>query len=196
MTVSCILLATSQILTINAQRDMKERISLMEQTQRDIVEKQNYMFELLSDSDEADTTAIRVKRTKNTVVHTDLDVFCLAKNIFHEAGVEDEIGMFAVAQVTLNRLQDDSYPKTICKVVMQSGQFSWTNNKNQRWSHPKGPNWEAAQQVAKKVINDGYRVPGLQTAMFYHASYSKPRWRNPDALIATVGSHVFYSAAR
>ena len=43
-----------------------------------------------------------------TPLYKDIDVFCMAKNIFHEAGTEPELGQYAVAQVTLNRVRDTS----------------------------------------------------------------------------------------
>ena len=55
-----------------------------------------------------------------------LEVGCLALNIYHEARDESHDGQVAVAAVTLNRMQSASYPDTICGVVWQPHQFSWT----------------------------------------------------------------------
>jgi len=44
---------------------------------------------------------------------------CLAKNIYFEARNEPFAGQFAVALVTLNRVNDTAFPDTICKVVYQ-----------------------------------------------------------------------------
>jgi spore germination cell wall hydrolase CwlJ-like protein len=162
-------------------------------------ERITYALELLANQPvipTAGTSAIQVERTSRSVDHEDLDLFCLAKNIFHEAGVEDELGMFAVAQVTINRVRNVNYPDTICDVVMQPAQFSWTSDHNRRWDHPTGPKWETAKRIARQVIKEGYRVPALQSAMFYHADYSKPSWRDPSAVVAQVGTHIFYASAR
>jgi spore germination cell wall hydrolase CwlJ-like protein len=178
---------------------LEHRISYLEQVQDQLVEKQNYLFELLSDLNRtpvAGMSAIRVEQTGRTVNYEDLDLFCLAKNIFHEAGVETELGMFAVAQVTINRVRNARYPNSICDVVMQPAQFSWANDRDRRWTHPSGPKWEQSKQIARRVIKEGYRVPALQSAMFYHADYVDPVWRNPDAVIAQVGTHIFYTHAR
>jgi spore germination cell wall hydrolase CwlJ-like protein len=179
--------------------DLESRVEALEQSNQDLAEKINYAFELLANQPVAPAlgaSAIRVEQTSRTVDHEDLDVFCLAKNIFHEAGVEDELGMFAVAQVTLNRVRSASYPNGICDVVMQPSQFSWANNRDRRWTHPTGPKWETSKRIARQVIKEGYRVPALQAAMFYHADYSKPSWRDPDAVVAQVGTHIFYASAR
>jgi N-acetylmuramoyl-L-alanine amidase len=175
--------------------------STLESRLQNIEEKQNYLFELIIATPDSvipaiGASAIRIERTSRTVAYEELDLFCLAKNIFHEAGVEDELGMFAVAQVTINRVRNARYPNSICDVVMQSAQFSWTNDRSRRWTHPSGPKWELSKQIAKKVIKDGYRVPALQAAMFYHADYVSPNWRDPNAVVAQIGTHIFYTTAR
>ena len=47
------------------------------------------------------------------------DVDCLAKNIYYEAGSEPEEGKVAVAMVTINRVRDGRFGKSICLVVDQ-----------------------------------------------------------------------------
>ena len=180
--------------------DFESTISRMEQVQHDLIEKQNHLIELLAIQEAAipmiGSAAIQVERTSRTVDHEDLDFFCLAKNIFHEASIEDELGMFAIAQVTLNRVRSANYPNTICGVVMQPSQFSWTNDEKRKWTHPTGPKWDLSKKIARQVIKDGYRIPALQSAMFYHADYSSPAWSDPSAAIAQVGTHIFYASAR
>jgi spore germination cell wall hydrolase CwlJ-like protein len=179
--------------------DLETRVSELEQSNLELQEKQQYLFDLIGAQSvlpTAGTSAIQVQQTNRTVDHEDLDIFCLAKNIFHEAGVEDELGMFAVAQVTINRVRNPDYPDNICDVVMQPSQFSWANDRTRRWTHPTGPKWELSKQIARKVIKEGYRVPALQAAVFYHADYVSPDWKDPNAVIAQVGTHIFYTTAR
>ena len=134
--------------------------------------------------------------TDDVLDYKELDAFCLAKNIYHEARSEDLLGQMPVAQVTLNRLQSKRYPSTICQVVMQRKQFSWANNKAVRWTHPKGRLWEASKALATQFLDKGVRVSGLETALFYHADYVSPNWADEDALIAQVGVHLFYEKAK
>ena len=51
---------------------------------------------------------------------------CLAANIYYEARGESVKAQKAVAHVTLNRVKSKQYPKTVCAVVLQNKQFSWT----------------------------------------------------------------------
>ena len=50
------------------------------------------------------------------------ELHCLALNIYHEARGEPELGKFAVANVTMNRVNDARFPKTVCDVVRQGGE--------------------------------------------------------------------------
>lgn len=139
---------------------------------------------------------LEVIKTRQSVDYVKLDVFCLAKNIFHEAGVEDQLGKYAVAQVTLNRMKNPKYPKTVCEVVMDPFQFSWANDRKIRWTRPKGSSWNESVKIAENVLIKGYRVKGLEKANYYHADYVNPRWKKPEAKIAKVGTHIFYASAR
>ena len=47
------------------------------------------------------------------------DVECLARNIYYEAGSEPEEGKVAVAMVTINRVRDGRFGRSICSVVDQ-----------------------------------------------------------------------------
>lgn len=145
---------------------------------------------------ESDVSELLIVHTTDIIPYVALDKFCLAKNIYHEARSEDLLGRMAVAQVTLNRVESPNYPDTVCGVVMQKFQFSWANNRNLRWTHPKGRAWEKAKDLAEDFLANGVRVQGLQTALFYHADYVNPRWRDNDFFVAQIGTHLFYEKAK
>ena len=138
---------------------------------------------------------LEVVKTNKKIRYEKLDIFCMAKNIYHEARNEKLVGRYAIAQVTLNRMHHNSYPDTVCEVVMDPYQFSWANNRKIRWSRPKDAAWEESIQIAEDVILRGKRVKGLEDALFYHADYVRPRWRDPKSKIAQVGTHIFYTRA-
>ena len=139
---------------------------------------------------------LQIQRTGQRIKYKKVDLFCMAKNIFHEAGVEDALGKYAVAQVTLNRIENPKYPSTVCGVVMDHKQFSWANDHRIRWTHPRGKSWEESMLIAKRVLAGGYRVRGLETANYYHADYVDPYWKKTEAKVAKVGAHIFYASAR
>ena len=56
------------------------------------------------------------------------DLFCMVQNVYHESRGEDALGQAAVAHVTLNRVRSPAYPDSVCGVVWQTDQFSWTDD--------------------------------------------------------------------
>jgi len=52
----------------------------------------------------------------------------LGEHVDHEAHGEEALGQAAVAYVMLNRVRSPDYPDTICGVVWQKGQCSWTED--------------------------------------------------------------------
>ena len=131
-------------------------------------------------------------RSNERLTYTRADKECLAKNIYHEAGIEPVEGKFAVAQVTLNRLKEGRWGNSICDVVYAKAQFSWTLWKKKRYENPKGELWEESKMVATHVLDKGYRVPSLATSTYYHADYVQPLWRKSVVKIQQIGQHIFY----
>lgn len=139
---------------------------------------------------------VTIEKTKEKIKYKQIDVFCMAKNIYHEARGEDIKGQYAVAMVTLNRIKNKKYPNTVCEVVMDPYQFSWANNRKIRWTRPKGKDWNEALHISEQVIKHGYRLKGLEQANYYHADYVNPNWKREDKMITKIGQHIFYSSAR
>lgn len=118
---------------------------------------------------------------------------CLARNIYWEGGGEPFEGKVAIAAVTLNRVEDERYPKTICGVVQQrSGicQFSWmcTGRKNRM---PRGIAWEEAKDVANILLHIDWFDP-TGGALYFHADYVRPSWSQTMSRIGQIGRHIFY----
>ena len=132
-------------------------------------------------------------KTHSRLNYTKADEDCLARNIFYEAGIEPQLGKFAVAQVTLNRLREGHWGKDICKVVYAKAQFSWTLDRKKRNAVPRGPLWEESKDVAHQVLARGYRVAGLEDSTYYHANYIRePVWARTVVKIQHIGQHIFY----
>jgi spore germination cell wall hydrolase CwlJ-like protein len=129
----------------------------------------------------------------------DQQLECLAKNIYYEAGHEAFEGKAAVAQVTINRANSGRFPADICKVVYQKNvaydrvlcQFSWYCETATIMKPKNTTVYRECQEVAKKVLLEGFRLPSLKTAMYYHADYVNPGWNKRK--IAQIGRHIFYA---
>jgi spore germination cell wall hydrolase CwlJ-like protein len=46
-------------------------------------------------------------------------------------------------------------------------------------------------EVAKKVLLEGFRLPSLKEALYFHADYVRPGWPNMQYL-GKFGAHLFY----
>ena len=132
-----------------------------------------------------------------SVENVDRQLDCLAMNIYKEAGHEPFEGKVAVAQVTLNRVDNPKFPKDICAVVYQKNvvmekvvcQFSW-HCEGSATKKPKDKAYQESYAVAKKVLLEGFRLDSLSDALYFHAVYVNPAW--PHEKIGRIGNHVFY----
>ena len=123
---------------------------------------------------------------------------CLARNIYHEAGYEPFEGKVAVAQVTINRVESGHFPSDICKVVYQKNvvyekvlcQFSWYCEGPSAKKPMNGPVYTESMEVAKKVLLEGFRLPSVKDALYFHGDYINPGWKREK--VAKIGRHIFY----
>ena len=118
---------------------------------------------------------------------------CLALNVYFEARSEPVSAQFAVAQVTMNRVLSDKYPDTVCGIVWQRKQFSWTHDgKSDR--PPEEQAWRRAKWVAAVTLNDVDNSVDIlpRSALHYHADYVKPYWVSSLVKVAQIGRHIFY----
>jgi spore germination cell wall hydrolase CwlJ-like protein len=115
-------------------------------------------------------------------------LLCLALNIYYEANTEPLEGKYAVALVTLNRVNSEIYPNKVCTVVYQPYQFSWTLEQKPA---PSGPGWLEAKRVAKVVLK-GWVPDITDGATHYHNDTVKPKWSHKLKKIKTIGKHTFY----
>ena len=114
------------------------------------------------------------------------DIMCLADNIYHEARGESYLGKLLVANVTINRVKSKYWPGSICEVVHQYKQFSWTLATKVKSVNIK----EYAE--AKKIAVEAMTISRVTDATYFHATRIKPKWAKYCKKLATVGNHIFY----
>lgn len=129
-------------------------------------------------------------------------IICMALNVYHEARNQSLVGQIAVAQVTVNRVNDSRYPDTVCGVVKQgitysSGdpvknkcQFSWyCDGKSDK---PKDEDsYYTALHIAKRML-EGNLIDFTEGATHYHATYLRPDWAETKTYITQIDDHIFY----
>ena len=121
---------------------------------------------------------------------------CLALNIYFEARNESLAGQFAVAEVTINRVNSKYYPDDVCKVVYKKGKsacaFSWTCDGISDTPYEKEA-YRKSLSIAKRFLeNEKYISVVGDDALFYHNTSVKPYWLSDVKQIKIVGNHVFY----
>lgn len=129
---------------------------------------------------------------------TELD--CLTENIYHESRGEPVEGQIAVAATTLNRLMSDRYPDTVCDVVYEKGQFSWTNM-NKKIKKPKVYD-RIKNEIAKPMLM-GLLTHEYHDVTMFHADKVylpekdrwvtlRPYWSEHYEKFTQIGNHIFY----
>jgi spore germination cell wall hydrolase CwlJ-like protein len=113
---------------------------------------------------------------------------CMLKNIYHEARGDTVDGMRAVALVTLNRVAEKD--KTVCEIVYEHKQFSWTFMKNIR-NKALTDNVNAVHAVAADAVA-GRLNDITNGATYYHAKSVKPYWVKAVTKVGAIGAHIFY----
>ena len=124
---------------------------------------------------------------------------CLAQNVYFEARGEPASGQLAVALVTMHRVKSRHFPNTVCGVVWQRRQFSWTHDGKS--DHPRDRRaWKRARQVAEFIYNKYWKLPERSRnaldithgALHYYApDLAKPYWAKVKIKTREIGGHVF-----
>lgn len=116
-------------------------------------------------------------------------VNCLTEAIYYESRNQPILGQRAVGHVIMNRVKHPKYPKSICGVVNQGCQFSYSCEKH---SYQKDNlAWDRAKKIAINIISG--EKDFTHGAMWYHANYVKPYWANRFNLVMNIGDHKFYN---
>ena len=111
---------------------------------------------------------------------------CLTRVMYFESNRSSDEGMFAVGTVVMNRVESGRYPRTICGVVGQPGQFA-----PGVLSLPMRADERARSLRIANAILAGARHSGVGHAMFFHtAGLTFPYTNMHYVLVA--GGNAFY----
>ena len=112
-------------------------------------------------------------------------LLCLSLAIYHEARGEPDKGMHAVAEVVINRSKDRN--KTICDVVYEPHQFSWTK-RHGRNIPKQNEAWLKSQHIAQQSIKTTTNF--TNGSLFFNTKRIGVRFGR--SLKAEIGNHVFF----
>ena len=121
---------------------------------------------------------------------------CLSEALYFEARGETAKGLFAVAEVILNRVDSPRFPGSVCGVVNQGTgkryacQFTYTcDGRPEDIRDQKA--WQRVGKVARAMLNGAPRSL-TDGALFYHTRSVAPSWSRTFERTASVGVHHFY----
>lgn len=123
------------------------------------------------------------KQTPPKYPYSSKELKCLADNVYYEARGEGFYGKILVAKTTINRSLDPRFPKSICAVVYQANQFSWTLVKQNK---PVKHLWE------ESVLAVFAAQHSTSEALYFHAIHVTPYWIKSKTFLYTIGNHSFY----
>ncbi|MEM7690392.1 MAG: cell wall hydrolase [Pseudomonadota bacterium] len=118
-------------------------------------------------------------------------VQCLAGAIYFESRGEPLSGQLAVAQVVVNRSEDERWPASYCGVVYQRAQFSFVKNGRMPSVRSSSTAWQRAKAVAQ-IAHQGLWESKAGDAVYFHAKYVKPKWSRRKERLAQIDTHIFY----
>ena len=134
------------------------------------------------------------------------EIYCLAQNIYFEAGNQPVAGKVAVSQVVINRVEHPSYPDNICEVVYQAKlRVNWKNefvpikNKCQfSWfcdgksdDPVDSQTWLLSMHIARDVVQQKYGDI-TEGSTHYHSDKVDPYWASSLNRTVVINNHIFY----
>ena len=134
------------------------------------------------------------------------EAYCLAQNMYFEAGNQPVAGKIAVSQVVINRTNHMNYPSTICGVVYDAKyrenwkgnfvpirhqcQFSWfCDGKSDDPEDSK--TWIQCLTLARNILQGEYGDI-TEGATHYHNVYVNPYWADSLNETVRINEHIFY----
>ena len=134
------------------------------------------------------------------------DIYCMAQNIYFEAGNQPLAGKVAVAHVVLNRTEHPNYPTDVCGVIYQAKwkenwlgemipirnqcQFSWFCD-GKSGDPEDSPTWLKSLHIARDVIQGAY--PDItEGSTHYHNDRVHPYWADSLNQTVIINNHIFY----
>lgn len=144
---------------------------------------------LTDDGDDSDYASLAAAVAAQPLAVDDEELNCLAIGIYYESKGEPLEGQLAVAEVILNRSESGRFPRTVCGVLKQRGQFSFVRGGQLPQPSEGSRAWKTALAVAKVARADMWDSR-VSNALYFHARYVSPGWRR--ARVGSVGNHIFY----
>ena len=140
-------------------------------------------------------TGVTITTASAMANNVDGNIQCMAHNIYFETLGSDIDAKRAVAQTTMNRVNHSRFPNTVCSVVYQKGQYSWTRIRGRSIRNHK--EYRTALDIAREAVSGKvvHAEAHRKNALFFHARRINPGWNNLSRVMVDT-QHVFYTYRR
>lgn len=121
--------------------------------------------------------------------NTRKEVLCAALTAYHEARGTTERDRLGVIMVARNRAALNS--RSLCSVIFQPYQFSWTRRPAARIMPRNKEAWRDALWLAYRVVVKN--IPDITggATHFYAPRLASPDWRKRMVITARLGGHIY-----
>lgn len=127
----------------------------------------------------------------------DRELDCLANNIYYESRNQSPIGQLAVGMVTLTRVESERWSNTVCGVVYDYKQFTWTwdgkQPQNANRNYIDQLRYLEALHLSSRILSGEFdNIRAMFTADHYHARSVRPKWAKHMERLVSIDDHIFY----
>ena len=124
---------------------------------------------------------------------SEAEVGCLARTIYGEARDQPVEGQVAVAAVVVARSLHPKWPKDLCAVVTQRGQFAGYRSTVRCPNRIECAAYAKAVEVARMTTEGFYRLPKQYQRVYYFHEGTQPRFSQWAKVEGRIGHHIFYT---
>ena len=165
------------LLYMNTGRTKRDR-------QPDIVDDGIYIDDI-----PVDVEPERLFPSSTSRLYSQRDLECMTEAVYHEARGESRQGQAAVAEVILNRVDSRQFPSSVCGVVNQPAQFSYTIGGAKPMRNKSA--YLRARAIAEAALAGAPRNL-TQGATYFHTPAVRPDWSRRFQRTVRIGGHIFY----
>lgn len=119
------------------------------------------------------------------------DLRCLTENIYFESRGESILGQAMVGHSVLNRVKDRRWANTVCGVVYQKKQYSWTLEKKKPIRDMRS--YKLINDLAYTLLSNRDSQEATGVTNYLRCDWRhKVDWWQDMTFLGQVGAHCFY----
>jgi len=121
-------------------------------------------------------------------------VECLTINSYMEGRGESDMANIMIMSTVLNRVNDRRWPSSICSVVFQRNQYSWTGDKLSDKVHDSVQYIRLYRLAEHFLINKDTFLKLSGSVNHYHSTKVHPYWVGSERMeyVGSLDGHRFY----